>query len=291
MADLLVAELPETVTQLLDIGCGTGASLLASAAARPSAHCTGLDISAPMLALARQRAEAAGLDADFIVADAQQHPLPTAHFDWIQSRLGVMFFEDTGAAFANLHRATRPGAGLRFIARRSADENPFMTTAERAIGDALELPPRAPGAQDSSPSQMANACSACCRLPAGRMWRWLRWTFRVRSHAMSCRPTSASWARWASAAGAARSGGRRAARPSAGSIHTIHRGRSGPRGCCLLVDPRTRMTQKGNGGIKSSMSLPCRERLNPSVPFSSTVPRRRRPGAIRSAHTTAATRR
>ena len=49
MADLLVAELPETVTQLLDIGCGTGASLLASAAARPSAHCTGLDISAPML--------------------------------------------------------------------------------------------------------------------------------------------------------------------------------------------------------------------------------------------------
>ncbi|MCH7569955.1 MAG: exodeoxyribonuclease VII large subunit, partial [Deltaproteobacteria bacterium] len=28
-----------------------------------------------------------------------------AHFDWIQSRLGVMFFEDTAAAFSNLHRA------------------------------------------------------------------------------------------------------------------------------------------------------------------------------------------
>ncbi|NRG11938.1 SAM-dependent methyltransferase, partial [Klebsiella variicola] len=27
MADLLVTELPETVTELLDIGCGTGASL------------------------------------------------------------------------------------------------------------------------------------------------------------------------------------------------------------------------------------------------------------------------
>lgn len=153
MADLLVAELPDTVTQLLDIGCGTGASLLAAAAARPAAHCTGLDISAPMLALARQRAGAAGLDADFIVADAQQHPLPSAHFDWIQSRLGVMFFEDTGAAFANLHHAATPGAGLRFIAWRSADENPFMTTAERAIGDELELPPRAPGA----PGQFAFA--------------------------------------------------------------------------------------------------------------------------------------
>ncbi len=153
MADLLVAELPETVTQLLDIGFGTGASLLAAGAARPAAHCTGLDISAPMLATARERAETAGLDADFILADAQRHPLPSAHFDWIQSRLGVMFFEDTGAAFANLHRATRPGAGLRFIAWRSADENPFMTTAERAIGDALELPPRAPGA----PGQFAFA--------------------------------------------------------------------------------------------------------------------------------------
>lgn len=196
MADLLVAELPETVTQLLDIGCGTGASLLAAGAARPAARCTGLDISAPMLAMARERAETAGLDADFILADAQRHPLPSAHFDWIQSRLGVMFFEDTGAAFANLHRATRPGAGLRFIAWRSADENPFMTTAERAVGDALELPPRVPGA----PGQFAFADGQRVQrlwLPAGRMWRWLRWTFRVRSHAMSCRPTSASWARWA----------------------------------------------------------------------------------------------
>ncbi len=63
MADLLVAR-PETVTQLLDIGCGTGASLLASAAARPSA------LHRPWTSprrcwLARQRAEAAGLDADF----------------------------------------------------------------------------------------------------------------------------------------------------------------------------------------------------------------------------------
>lgn len=153
MADLLVAELPETVTQLLDIGCGTGASLLAAATAHPAAHCTGLDISAPMLATARERAETAGLDADFILADAQQHPLPSAHFDWIQSRLGVMFFEDTGAAFANLLRAARPGAGLRFIAWRGAGENPFMTTAERVIGDALDLPPRVPGA----PGQFAFA--------------------------------------------------------------------------------------------------------------------------------------
>ena len=47
MADLLAAELPQAVTQLLDIGCGTGASLLAAAAARPVAHCTGWTFPRP----------------------------------------------------------------------------------------------------------------------------------------------------------------------------------------------------------------------------------------------------
>ncbi len=153
MADALRDELPVTVTELLDVGCGTGASTLSAAAARPDAHCTGVDISAPMLDLARQRAAAIGRGIDFIVADAQRHPFATARYDWIQSRFGVMFFEDTQAAFANLHRAARTGAGLRCIAWRSAQENPFMTTAERALADQLVLPARVPGA----PGQFAFA--------------------------------------------------------------------------------------------------------------------------------------
>lgn len=153
MADALRDELPVIVTELLDVGCGTGASTLSAAAARPDAHCTGVDISAPMLDLARQRAAAIGRGIDFIVADAQRHPFATARHDWIQSRFGVMFFEDTQAAFSNLHRAARTGAGLRCIAWRSAQENPFMTTAERALADQLVLPARVPGA----PGQFAFA--------------------------------------------------------------------------------------------------------------------------------------
>ncbi|WP_369039009.1 class I SAM-dependent methyltransferase [Stenotrophomonas maltophilia] len=153
LADALRSELPATVTELLDIGCGTGASVLAAAQARPGARCTGVDISAPMLALARQRAAGLGLDIDFIVADAQRHRFDSARYDWVQSRLGVMFFDDTQAAFANLHRAARSGAGLRAIAWRGAEENPFMTTAERTVGDQLALPERRPGA----PGQFAFA--------------------------------------------------------------------------------------------------------------------------------------
>ena len=48
------------------------------------------------------------------------------------SRLGVMFFDDPHAAFANLWRAARPRALLAFIAWRSREENPFMTVAEAA---------------------------------------------------------------------------------------------------------------------------------------------------------------
>jgi hypothetical protein len=58
-----------------------------------------------------------------------------------------MFFDDPVAAFANLRRAARPDAGLTFIAWRGPEENPFMTTAERAAAALLpELAPRDPAA-------------------------------------------------------------------------------------------------------------------------------------------------
>ena len=56
-------------SRILDIGCGTGAVSLAAARAAPSAHLTGIDISGPMLALARNRASATEIDVDFIKAD------------------------------------------------------------------------------------------------------------------------------------------------------------------------------------------------------------------------------
>ena len=66
-----------------------------------------------------------------------------ASFDALVSRFGVMFFEDPAAAFTNLRRAARPGARLALIVWRSAAENPFMTTAERAAAPFLpDLPAR-----------------------------------------------------------------------------------------------------------------------------------------------------
>ncbi len=134
--------------RVLDIGCGTGSTTLAIARQiGPKGSALGVDISEPMIALAKQRAERESVPPRFICADAQTHAFDGESFDMIVSRFGVMFFDDPVRAFANLRRAAAPKAELQVIAWRSAAENPFMTTAERAAAPLLpNLPVRRPGA-------------------------------------------------------------------------------------------------------------------------------------------------
>lgn len=144
----------EGATRVLDVGCGTGAVSLAIARRLGAgATVTGVDISAPMVALARERAAREGSAARFVIADAQDHAFEPGTFDAIVSRFGVMFFGDARAAFANLRRAARPRALLQALAWRSPADNPFMTAAERAAAPLLPMPPRVP----DGPGQFAFA--------------------------------------------------------------------------------------------------------------------------------------
>jgi SAM-dependent methyltransferase len=141
--------------RVLDVGCGTGSTTLAFArvlGAKGTA--VGVDVSEPMIAAARARAERERSSARFIRADAQVHAFGPEAFDRITSRFGVMFFEDPVQAFANLRRAAADDAVLRFVAWRSLAENPFMTTAERA---AAALLPDLPARQPDAPGQFAFA--------------------------------------------------------------------------------------------------------------------------------------
>jgi len=181
-------------SRVLDVGCGTGSTTLAVARRLGSAGlCTGLDISEPMIAVARARAEREGSPARFVCADAQTHAFEAAGFDMIVSRFGVMFFDDPVRAFANLRHAARAGAQLRFIAWRGAAHNPFMTTAESAAAPLLpNLAARRPGA----PGQFAFAdrhrvdailqeggwvdvdiqpIDVACTLPEKELVRYLSW--------------------------------------------------------------------------------------------------------------------
>ena len=132
---------------ILDVGCGTGSTTVAIAQSVGSqGKCLGIDVSEPMLAAARARAAWEGSSARFVQADAQTYDFGSPNFDLIVSRFGVMFFDDPVAAFANLGRAASDDGELRLIAWRSADENAFMLTAERAAAPLLDgLPVRSSG--------------------------------------------------------------------------------------------------------------------------------------------------
>lgn len=148
-------------SSVLDVGCGTGGTTLAVARQLGThGRSVGIDISQPMIAAARSRAERQRPSATFICGDAQVHGLAPAAFDVIVSRFGVMFFAAPESAFANLRRAARNGARLRFLAWRDPAENPFMTAAERAAAPFLpNIPPRVPDA----PGQFALADPARTR--------------------------------------------------------------------------------------------------------------------------------
>jgi len=104
---------PAPGEQVVDVGCGCGdTSLELARRVGPEGGVLGLDISAPMLEVARGRAEAAGAhNLAFREADAQTAALPGGR-DAVFSRFGVMFFADPEAAFANLRRSLRPGGRL-----------------------------------------------------------------------------------------------------------------------------------------------------------------------------------
>jgi len=143
--DLLVQAVSASgARRVLDVGCGTGSTTRAIARVLgATGRSAGIDISEQMIDAARMLTEVDRTSAEFICADAQTHAFAPASFDLIMSRFGTMFFTDPVAAFANLRRAGAQGAALCSIVWRSPEENPFMTTAERAAASLLpNLQPR-----------------------------------------------------------------------------------------------------------------------------------------------------
>jgi SAM-dependent methyltransferase len=133
---------PAPGERVLDIGCGCGQTTLELAKrVGPLGAVLGVDISQPMLAVARERA-AGTPQTSFRQADAQTHPFEPGAYDAIHSRFGVMFFQDPTAAFTNLCRALKPDGRLAFLCWRTPAENPVMVLPMAAA--ARHLPPPVP---------------------------------------------------------------------------------------------------------------------------------------------------
>lgn len=132
----ILAGAPTGAFRAADIGCGAGSTSLALARSRPDAMLTGIDLSAQLLAVARQRL-AAQANFDVRLGDATEITRHLAPLDMLVSRHGVMFFPDPVAAFVDLRAACRPGAALVFSCFRDRAANAWASAlVEQVTGAA-----------------------------------------------------------------------------------------------------------------------------------------------------------
>jgi len=135
---------------VLDIGCGCGQTTL-NIAKRigPSGNVTGLDISEPMLKRAKESAvEMSITNTSFKCVDVQTEDLGDQIYSAAFSRFGVMFFEDSIAAFKNINKSLISGGYLSFVCWQSPAVNPWQSLFIQEVKKFLDLPsppPRSPG--------------------------------------------------------------------------------------------------------------------------------------------------
>jgi SAM-dependent methyltransferase len=125
---------------VLDVAAGTGNAALP--AARNGAHVTASDLTPELLEAGNARAQAEGLELDWVTADAEQLPFDGESFDIVLSSIGVMFAPHHQQAADELIRVCRPGGTLGLL---SWTPEGMLGALFRTMG--AFAPPPPPGAQ------------------------------------------------------------------------------------------------------------------------------------------------
>jgi SAM-dependent methyltransferase len=128
--------------RVLDIGCGCGhLTRVAARTVTPTGRATGVDLSAVMLARAREMAASEELgNVEFVQADAQTADWGPVPYDVAVSRFGVMFFDDAPAAFTNIARGLAPGGRLAVIVWQPLARNEWQRIVRDALLGGRDLP-------------------------------------------------------------------------------------------------------------------------------------------------------
>ncbi len=145
-----------TGERVIDVGCGCGDTSLALASlVGTSGAVLGVDVSAPMLAVARRRASSIS-QLRFEEADASRAALPGSQ-DLLYSRFGVMFFDDPVGAFAHMRKALNPNGRLSFVCWQAPRDNPWASVPVQAARRALSLAPAPADPHAPGPFAFADA--------------------------------------------------------------------------------------------------------------------------------------
>jgi SAM-dependent methyltransferase len=99
--------------RVLDVAAGTGNASIPAAAR--GAHVVASDLTPELLEAGRRRADAEGLDIEWVTADAERLPFEAESFDVVMSSIGVMFAPHHQAAADELVRVCRPGGTIALL--------------------------------------------------------------------------------------------------------------------------------------------------------------------------------
>ncbi|HET8648583.1 MAG TPA: class I SAM-dependent methyltransferase, partial [Gemmatimonadales bacterium] len=122
--------------RVLDLACGTGiVARLARKRVGSGGKVVGVDVNAPMLAVARE----AGPEVEWREGNAMSLPLADDEvFDVVTCQQGLQFFPDRDAAAREMFRALTPNGRLAVSTWRTDEEFPFLRElrriAERRLG-------------------------------------------------------------------------------------------------------------------------------------------------------------
>jgi enediyne biosynthesis protein CalE5 len=134
--------------RVLDIATGSGEpALTAARVVGPSGRVVAVDMSPGMLAIARERIDAAGLrNVELVESDAQSLKLDASSFDAVLCRWGLMFMPDLDGVMRAMYRALKPGGRFATAAWSFADKVPMCGMARDAIRRITGIvpPPNAP---------------------------------------------------------------------------------------------------------------------------------------------------
>jgi SAM-dependent methyltransferase len=126
--------------RVLDVAAGTGNASIP--AAERGAEVVASDLTPELLEAGRARAEAAGVELEWVEADAENLPFADDSFDVVMSSIGAMFAPHHQAVADELARVCRPGGTIGLL---SWTPEGMIGALFRTMGPFAPAPP--PGAQ------------------------------------------------------------------------------------------------------------------------------------------------